>query len=130
MGRKDYQQLYLIKKHINKRKITSKLIECKTIREKNGLACSTRNLNLNKKQINIASKVYHLLVKTKKQMKKRYRLMLLKELVKKITKLGVDKIEYLESYNLKNLSNKKITNKNFNLFIAFYINNVRLIDNV
>ena len=34
LGKKDYQQLYLIKKHIEKRKIKSKIIECKTIREK------------------------------------------------------------------------------------------------
>ena len=43
LGKKDYQQLYLIKKHIEKRKIKSKVIECKTIREKNGIAFSTRN---------------------------------------------------------------------------------------
>ena len=36
LGKKDYQQLYLIKKHIEKRKIKCKVIECKTIREING----------------------------------------------------------------------------------------------
>ena len=53
LGKKDYQQLYLIKKHIEKRQIKSKIIECKTIRENNGIACSSRNSNLNKNQINI-----------------------------------------------------------------------------
>ena len=57
LGKKDYQQLYLIKKHIKKRKIKSKIIECKTVRENNGIACSSRNLNLSKSQIIIASNV-------------------------------------------------------------------------
>ena len=51
LGKKDYQQLYLIRKHIEKRKIKSKIIECKTIRENNGVALSTRNSNLNEDQI-------------------------------------------------------------------------------
>ena len=48
LGKKDYQQIYLIKKHIEIRNIRSKIIECKTIREKNGIACSSRNSSLNK----------------------------------------------------------------------------------
>ena len=51
LGKKDYQQIYLIKKHIEIRNIRSKIIECKTIRENNGIACSTRNLNLSKNQM-------------------------------------------------------------------------------
>ena len=46
LGKKDYQQLYLIKKHIEKRKIKSKIVECNTIRENNGVALSTRNSSL------------------------------------------------------------------------------------
>ena len=43
MGEKDYQQLYLVKKFIEKR-YKSKIIACKTIRDKNNLAFSSRNL--------------------------------------------------------------------------------------
>ena len=57
LGIKDFQQLYLIKKHILKRKIQTKVISCKTIREKNGIACSTRNKSLNQKQLKIFQKV-------------------------------------------------------------------------
>ena len=59
LGKKDYQQLYLIKKHIEKRKIKSKIIGCKTIREINGIACSSRNINLNKNQMKVASNIYY-----------------------------------------------------------------------
>ena len=51
LGIKDLQQLILIDSHIKKNNINTKVIKCKTIREKNGVACSTRNLNLNNKVI-------------------------------------------------------------------------------
>jgi pantoate--beta-alanine ligase len=46
MGKKDFQQLYLVKKFIEK-KYTSKVIGCKTIRNKNKLALSSRNFLFN-----------------------------------------------------------------------------------
>ena len=36
LGKKDLQQLFLIQKHIDKKKINSKVISCNTIRNKNG----------------------------------------------------------------------------------------------
>ena len=53
MGKKDYQQLFLIKKLISRRNINSKIIACDIIRERNGVAASTRNLKLLQKFINI-----------------------------------------------------------------------------
>ena len=55
LGLKDYQQLVLIKKHILKRKINTRVISCKTVRERNGVACSTRNKHLSKLQLLVAS---------------------------------------------------------------------------
>ena len=49
MGEKDFQQLYLVKKYI-KKKYKSKIIACKTIRDKKKLALSSRNLLLKKKK--------------------------------------------------------------------------------
>ena len=67
LGKKDYQQLYLIKKHLEKRKIKSKIVECKTIRENNGIACSSRNSNLSKNQKKIASNIFYYLSNLKKK---------------------------------------------------------------
>ena len=52
----------------------------------------------------------------------------LNKTVNEINKLQNVKIEYLELRNIKNL---KISNKlkNSKIFVSFYINNVRLIDN-
>ena len=122
--------MYLIKKHIEKRKIKSKIIECKTIRENNGVALSTRNLNLNEEQINIASNIYYYLYKLKKKIKKNYNLFNLNKIKKQLKDLGVNKIDYLENYNIKNFKKIKRQNKQFNIFIAYYIKNTRLIDNI
>ena len=43
LGEKDFQQLKIIKDFFNLNKIKTKIIECKTIRDKNGLALSSRN---------------------------------------------------------------------------------------
>ena len=130
LGKKDYQQLYLIKKHIEKRKIKSKIIECKTIREKNGVAYSSRNLNLNKNQKMIASNIFYYLYNLKKKIKKNYKLFKINLIKKDLINLGAKKIDYIENYNLKNFKKIKKSNVNFNIFIAYYIKNIRLIDNI
>ena len=130
LGKKDYQQLYLIKKHIEKRKIKSKIIECETIRENNGVALSTRNSNLDKNQIKIASNIYLYLRNLKKKIKKNYNFFNLNKIKKDLKDLGVSKIDYLENYNTKSFKKIKRQSKKFNLFIAYYIKNVRLIDNI
>ena len=130
LGKKDYQQLYLIKRHIEKRKIKSKIIECKTIRENNGIACSSRNLNLSKSQIKIASNIFHYLRSLKKKIKKNYSLFKINKIKKELIKLGANKIDYLENYNTKSFKKIKKPNKKYNLFFAYYIKKVRLIDNI
>jgi pantoate--beta-alanine ligase len=130
LGKKDYQQLYLIKKHIEKRQIKSKIIECKTIRENNGIACSSRNSNLNKNQIKIASNIFHYLINLKKKIKNNYDLFNINKIKKDLINLGASKIDYLENYNMKNFKKIKRSNKKFNLFVAYYIKKTRLIDNI
>ena len=126
MGKKDYQQLYLIKKHVVKRKINTKIVECETIREKNGVACSSRNYRLNLRDKKVASKIYFYFKKIKQKFNY-YNPNLLK---KEIIKLGADKIDYIQFYNIKDFKRSKKFNKYTRIFIAYYLNKVRLIDNI
>ena len=127
MGKKDYQQLYLLKKFVFKRNIKSKVIECETIREKNGVACSSRNSLLKKNDIKIASDIYLFINK----IKKKYNTYSSKFIKNEIIKLGANKIDYVENYNIKKSFKKsKMYNKNCRIFIAYYIKNIRLIDNI
>ena len=70
LGLKDFQQLILIKKHILKNKIVTKVTSCRTVREPSGVACSSRNFNLNKNQMKIAKDVFNYLIKIKKKQRK------------------------------------------------------------
>jgi len=130
LGVKDFQQLHLINKHILRRKIKTKIIYCKTIRESNGVACSTRNNNLNKKQLYIASKVFKYLKIKKRLIKKKISIFKLRNIKKNLIKLGVTKIDYLELYNVKTLKRAKYKKEKFKIFIAFYLDKIRLIDNI
>tara|TARA_A100001015_G_scaffold81303_1_gene90050 strand:+ start:12 stop:827 length:816 start_codon:yes stop_codon:yes gene_type:complete len=130
LGFKDFQQLTLIKKHILKNKIHTKIISCKTVREANGVAFSSRNFYLNKKQMKIAKNVYKHLIKIKKKTKKNFRLFNSLLIKKNLIKLGVNKIDYLEIINLKSLNRPRKLKETFNIFIAYHLNKVRLIDNI
>ena len=129
MGEKDFQQLYLVKKYLKKNhKI--KIVSCKTIRNKNKLALSSRNLLLNKLNLEVAANIYKQLINTKKNIKKKKNILnfLNHKKIELINNYKI-KIDYLELRNKKNLNISKKTN-NSRLFIAYYLNNVRLIDNI
>ena len=130
LGKKDYQQLFLIKKHIDKNKIKTFVISCNTIRENKFLPYSSRNFNLNKYDKVLALKVYKLLRKEKNIIKKnKIQKINFSNIKKKILKIGIKKIDYIEAINLDNFKKAKKFNENFNIFSAFYVNKVRLIDN-
>ena len=130
LGEKDYQQLILIKNFING-KYRTVIVPCKTIRDKNGLAYSTRNFVLSNEDKIIGAKIYKLIKKNKNNIKKgsNYR-KILRNLNDKILKLGVKKIEYLELIDLDKNSKLSVKTRKFKIFIAYYLNNIRLIDNI
>ena len=129
MGEKDFQQLYLVKKELGK-KYKTKVVPCKTVRDRNNVALSSRNLLLNKSSLIIAAKIYKKIVDVKKNINNKKNISNFLNLQKKELKNNYKiKIDYLE---LRNINNLKIssTTKNSRLFIAYHINKVRLIDNL
>jgi len=128
MGEKDFQQLFLVKKYIENN-FNSKIILCKTIRDKNKLALSSRNLLLNKRNLIKAANISKDLIHFKKKLSKKK--FTNKEILKKkneLEKLYNIDIEYLE---VRNRINLKLTNKvkNSKILIAYYLSGIRLIDN-
>jgi len=130
LGMKDFQQLSLIKLHIIKKNIKVKLVACKTIREANGLALSSRNTKLKKNQILKAGIIYTYLKKNKKLILEKILNKNKTEILNKLIKLGAEKVDYIECLNLKKLYFAKNSKANFNVFVAYYMNDVRLIDNL
>ena len=126
-GEKDKQQLEIIRDFVNKNHKKTKVVECKTIREKNGIAYSSRNLLLSKKQKDIASNIYKLLTKNKKILIKKKSL--ISVYIKKIKKMGAGHIDYIKIINLNSILRKNNKKKKYKIFIAYYLGKVRLIDN-
>ena len=127
-GEKDYQQLLLIKKFI-KNKFKTKIFSCSTIRDKNKVALSSRNILLSAKDIKKSSFIANLLLKFKEKIKKNMSFKKnLNNIIFGINSIKNIKIEYLEIRNKKDLS-KKYNKNNFKIFLAYYNKKIRLIDN-
>ena len=127
-GEKDMQQLKIIEDFISRNKIITKVIGCKTIREKNGIAYSSRNLFLSKIQKKIASKVYKILIEKKKFIVNKK--ITLSKIEKKILELGVNKIDYIKILDINKINHTKKKNKKYKVFIAYFLGSTRLIDNI
>tara|TARA_B100001175_G_scaffold230000_1_gene196608 strand:+ start:21 stop:833 length:813 start_codon:yes stop_codon:yes gene_type:complete len=129
MGEKDYQQLYLIKKFLSK-KFKVRVNSCPTIRVNSNIALSTRNKLLKKNSLRKASEIAFFLKKIKHKSKLNGSKLVfsLSDYKKKLEKKYNIKIDYLEFRNEKNLKLNNFKNK-YRLFVAYNIDNVRLIDN-
>ena len=125
-SKKDYQQLMLIKFLIHDTKIN--LIECPTVRDKNGLALSSRNRHLTSEQKNVASGIYKLMMKYKYKDEEapEYIIRELNNQLKTEYCEMLTQKQLFESHGLKLTSNEK----NRVLFYAGYISRIRLIDNI
>ena len=129
MGEKDFQQTFLIKENFEK-KYKTKIVTCKTIRDLNNIALSTRNFLLKNDEIKIAGLIVKklILLKSKINRNRSISKSLINNFKKEIKKEVDIKIEYLEARNIIDLKSN-IMHKKFKLFVAYYIDNIRLIDN-
>ena len=97
LGKKDFQQLILIRKHIFKRRIKTIVIECNTIRFKKYLPFSSRNMNLTNYEKNFAIKVFKTIKSEKIKIKnKKLNKINLSDLKKRIKSIGVKKLNILK----------------------------------
>ena len=128
MGKKDFQQFFLVRNFIEQ-KFNTKVIGCKTIRNKNKLALSSRNFLLKKQELNDVEKISKLFLNLKNKIKNINNInRFLQKSKNDFERLFKIKIEYLENRNTKNL---KISNKNqkSKIFLSYYYKGIRLIDN-
>ena len=128
LGEKDMQQLKIIEHFVKKNYPNVKVVGCKTIREKNGIACSSRNFLLSSKEKTIASKIFKLLKNAKHNMLSNK--ITKKSIKRKIHNLGATKIDYIEILDINNLAKPYSKNSRYKIFIAYYLREIRLIDNI
>ena len=128
MGKKDFQQLFLVKKFIEN-KFNTKVIGCKTIRSKNKLALSSRNFLFKQHELSDVEKISKNFLNLKNKIKYTKNINQFLQKTKKDFERFFDiKIEYLENRDINNLSISNEYHKS-KIFLAYYYKSVRLIDN-
>ncbi len=130
-GWKDAQQLIIIKKMVEDLNLNVKVVGLPTLREKDGLAISSRNKYLSKEEREIAPILYQALQKAKKIVSSGERNVekVLREL-KKIIEEKKIKIDYLKAVNLSDFADVKRIEKNTLIAVAAWVGQTRLIDNM
>lgn len=131
-GEKDFQQLQIVKKMVQKHNLTVTIHGCPIHREANGLAMSSRNERLSADARNEASLIY----KTLKEAKSKFENHSAKEVIAFVEntfrKHPNFQLEYFEIADEATLLPciRKSKSKKYRGFIAIFINNIRLIDNI
>ena len=131
-GEKDFQQTRIINKLIEIKGYKTKLIVCPTVREKNGLALSSRNNLLSLKNKEKASVIYNKLVYAKENYLKIPFKIIYANCKKEINSIPGFELEYLEIVHNETLKKENTIdlNKSYRIFICVLVNDVRLIDNI
>ncbi|MFH1699142.1 MAG: pantoate--beta-alanine ligase [Candidatus Zixiibacteriota bacterium] len=132
-GMKDYQQAMIIKKMTADLNWPTKIIICPTVREKDGLAMSSRNSYLNPTLRQEARSLYLSLIQAKKMyLSGEKNVAVIKNRMKRvISKMApLANIEYIEFTEMNSLRVVRIIEKNAIISLAVKIGPVRLIDNM
>ena len=131
-GEKDFQQLQIIKKLVQLEKLPIEIVGCPIVREKSGLAMSSRNQRLNKEEQEEASLIYATLM----EVREKFPTQSIEELNEFVSErfLNNSKIE-LEYFDIANeetleTATKKDPSVKHRAFIAAFMGEVRLIDNM
>lgn len=131
-GEKDFQQLQIVRKLVAKHKIPVNIIPCKIYRELSGLAMSSRNERLSEKARNESKLIHKILLEAKEKFMLKSALEVSQFVVREFKKHKNFTLEYFEIAEEETLltCKRKIKNKNYRGFIAVFIENIRLIDNI
>ena len=130
-GEKDYQQLAIIKKMVEKTKLPVKIHGVPTLREEDGLAMSSRNVRLTETQRKEATIIYETLTKVKEW----FKVISLEEIKQKVTDIFRNSNFELEYFVIADEEMLKEANaideeKEYRAFIVAYADTVRFIDNM
>jgi pantoate--beta-alanine ligase len=131
-GEKDFQQLQIIKKLVEKYTLPINIVSCPIFRENNGLAMSSRNERLSPNQRESATIIYKTLLEVKSKFNSES-IAKIKKWVEHVFENQIDfKLDYFEIAEEATLipSEKIISSKKYRAFIAVFVNNIRLIDTV
>ena len=129
-GKKDAQQLYLVKKFFANKRNNLKIIEAEIIRDEYGLAMSSRNRLLSKSGINIARNISQILKKTKEHFIQNQDIQQAEVFGKELFNENAIEYDYLNFVDPKYFEIPDKNQEKLLLITAAYIEGIRLIDNM
>jgi pantoate--beta-alanine ligase len=131
-GEKDFQQLQIVKKLVEKEKILVNIIGCPIFRESNGLAMSSRNERLSAEEKEKAAIIFKTLNNAKTLFGTKSAKNVSDFVSKTFQNHPIFELEYFEIADEATLLTcvRKNKNKNYRAFIAVFVNKIRLIDTI
>ncbi len=131
-GEKDFQQLAIIKELVRKYKLPVEIVPCPIVREKDGLAMSSRNERLMENERKIAPKISQILKEAKTKTEELNPAELKIWVTEQFEKEPQFRLDYFEIADDTYLQTVENWNKNTGTmgFVAVFLGNVRLIDNI
>jgi pantoate--beta-alanine ligase len=130
-GQKDFQQAVIIRRMVEDLNLDTKIIVGKIVREKDGLAMSSRNTYLNRRQRKNAVVLYDSLRWIKKQYKKGlHDTKFAAKTMKRMIREKDGKIDYIELVDKDTLRPIKKIRRGTLIALAVYFGKTRLIDNI
>jgi len=127
-GQKDFQQLKLIEQLIIQNGLKIDLIKCPSIRDLNGMSLSSRYSSFTQDQKIKFAQCANIIKSNLINLKKNFNQKNVDNLQDELKNFGISKIDYCEVRDENDLRLSK-TKKRSRLFLAFYINTIRVIDN-
>ena len=131
-GEKDFQQLMIIKKLVEKHNMSVKVIGCKIHRAKDGLAMSSRNTRLKPEYREAAPYIHKTLKIAKEKFGTKSATSVTEWVAKQFAKHNLLTLEYfiIADVNTLKTVKRKSNQKSYRAFIAVYADDIRLIDNI
>lgn len=131
-GEKDFQQLQIIKKLVEKYDIPVKVIGCAIFREATGLAMSSRNERLKPAYKEAAPFIYKTLQSAKIKFGTKSANKVTEWVTQQFEKHDLLELEYFTIADVDTLKpiKRKSKQKQYRAFIAVYADDIRLIDNI
>ncbi|MBR9913225.1 MAG: pantoate--beta-alanine ligase [Algicola sp.] len=131
-GEKDFQQLMIIKKLVEKLDLPVQVIGCKIHRDEDGLAMSSRNTRLKPEYRLAAPFIYKTLVTAKEKFGTISANKVTEWVEQQFEKHDLLELEYFIIANSETLKTVKRKSKynSYRAFIAVYADDIRLIDNI
>lgn len=131
-GEKDYQQLRIIEKLVEKHQLPVKVVGCDIFRAEDGLAMSSRNQRLSKEHREAAPFIYDTLKTAKAHFGTKSAKEVTEWVEKQFKNQALLRLEYFAIADEDTLQpvETKIKTKSYRAFIAVFAGDIRLIDNI